>query len=196
MGNIYSVMNAIEFLGKKALLSSNAKDILESDAIILPGVGSFGRAIHALNESGLKEVISEFVLIKKRKILGICLGMQLLAQSSDEGGDHEGFGFIKSRVNRFNEGVNKKIPHIGFNEVAIPNQSNKLFLGIKNNSDFYFVHSYKLPDCGIAGEKFLCNYGGEQFIAAYEYENVFATQFHPENSQTNGIYDINNFLKA
>lgn len=196
MGNIYSVINAIEFLGKSALLSSSPSDILESDAIILPGVGSFSRAIHSLQESGLKEAISEFVLIKRKKILGICLGMQLLAQSSDEGGFHEGFGFIKSVVSRFNEGVGKKIPHIGFNEVSIPSQPNKLLSGIKNNSDFYFVHSYKLSDCDLDGTKFLCNYDGEKFIAAYEHENIFATQFHPEKSQTNGLYLINNFIKA
>jgi len=196
MGNIYSVINAIEFLGKNSILSSSANDILKADVIILPGVGSFGRAIKALKNSGLNEAISEFVLIKKRKILGICLGMQLLAESSEEGGFHDGLGFIKTSVNRFNEGINKKIPHIGFNEVAIPDEPNRLLSGIKNNSDFYFVHSYRLSDREIVGTKFLCNYGGEKFIAAYEHENIFATQFHPEKSQTNGLYLINNFLKA
>jgi glutamine amidotransferase len=194
MGNLYSIANVIEYLGRNVVVSSDRNILKNSDIVVLPGVGSFGRAIQALESTGLDDAIREYALIKKKKIIGICLGMQLLAQDSEEGGTFKGLDIIKTSVKRFQESSLKKIPHIGFNEVEIPTKGNILFDGIKNNSDFYFLHSYKLNDLNIDGYKALCTYGGERFIAAYEYNNIFATQFHPEKSQTNGLILFKNFL--
>lgn len=178
------------------MVSSDPTTVSEADALILPGVGSFRNAMQALEAQGLAKALREAVKGKKRKILGICLGMQLFAERGTEDGDCPGLGFIPGLVDRFSreELGPLKVPHIGFNHVSASPQS-RLFNGIISPADFYFVHSYRLLATALPGLPGLCHYGIE-FLAGYEHENIFATQFHPEKSQTNGLRLLSNFLAA
>jgi len=196
MGNLWSVVSALDFLGADPIISSNPAEITKADAILLPGVGSFRLAMQALVNKNLDEAIKEAVQIKQRKILGICLGFQMLAESSTEDGMTAGLGFIPTPVESFSvqELEGRKLPHIGFNRVSLSNSSS-LFDGFKAAEDFYFVHSYRLLAQALPGKKAICNYGTD-FLAAYEHENVFGVQFHPEKSQTNGLRLLANFLSA
>ena len=196
MGNLWSIVSALDFLGADPIISSNPAVIKKADAILLPGVGSFRLAMQTLTNKNLDEAIKEAVQIKQRKILGICLGFQMLAESSTEDGMTAGLGFIPTPVESFSvqELERRKLPHIGFNRVRLPNSSS-LFDGFKTEEDFYFVHSYRLLPQVLPGVKAICNYGID-FLAAYEHENVFGAQFHPEKSQTNGLRLLANFLSA
>ena len=196
MGNLWSVVSALDFLGADSIISSNPAEITKADAVLLPGVGSFRLAMQTLANKNLDEAIKEAVQIKQRKILGICLGFQMLAESSTEDGMTAGLGFIPTSVESFSvqELEGRKLPHIGFNRVKLPNSSS-LFDGFKTEEDFYFVHSYRLLPQVLPGVKAICNYGID-FLAAYEHENVFGAQFHPEKSQTNGLRLLANFLSA
>jgi len=196
MGNLWSVVSALDFLGAASIISSNPAEIKKADAILLPGVGSFRLAMQTLTNKNLDEAIKEAVQIRQRKILGICLGFQMLAESSTEDGMTAGLGFIPTLVESFSvqELEGRKLPHIGFNRVRLPNSS-FLFDGFETEEDFYFVHSYRLLPRVLPGVKAICSYGVD-FLAAYEYENVFGAQFHPEKSQTNGLRLLANFLSA
>ncbi len=196
IGNIWSVDSALRYLGAEPNVSGDPEIVAEADAIVLPGVGSFYKAMQALNKLGLTAALRESVLVRKRKILGICLGMQMMAERGVEDSECPGLGFIPGAVERFSheELGMLKLPHIGFNQVTSTPRS-KLFEGITPSVDFYFVHSYRLLTEGMPGELSICNYGIE-FLAAYEHENIFATQFHPEKSQTNGLRLLSNFLAA
>lgn len=196
IGNLWSVHSALGFIGADHVVSSDLATIASADALILPGVGSFRKAMAALRTTGIADALLEAVLVRQRKIMGICLGMQLFAESSTEDGISEGLGFIKGGVDRFlpEEVGLLKVPHIGFNHVTPPTHGD-LFRGISSPTDYYFIHSYRmLPSCR-SGHKALCKYGVE-FLAAYECENIFATQFHPEKSQTNGLKLLRNFVQA
>lgn len=194
INNTGSIINSLEYLGVKYEVTSNPNIIKNFKKIILPGVGSFKSAMNFLQKKKLDLAICDAVLNKKVKILGICLGMQLLGQSSTEFGYSRGLGLIKSKaISWINNKKNfSKNIHIGFNSV---NKNNKslLFYNIKNNSDFYFVHSYYMTfdtlDYGIKSYSFFNN----KFLSAFEYNNIFATQFHPEKSQKNGLKLLNNF---
>lgn len=191
MGNIYSVQSALNFLGFESEYSDDPEKILNADKIILPGVGSFRRAMENIISKGLEDTINETVQIKGKPILGICLGMQLLGTSSTEDGFTKGLALFDGIVERFSDKYDLKIPHIGYNEIN-PSIGSVLFQNLDAGSDFYFVHSYRMMTqitTGIA----TCNYG-ERFIAAFEQKNVFGTQFHPEKSQTNGLILLKNFL--
>lgn len=194
MGNLWSVISALKYLGCDVSVSSHPTEITKADALILPGVGSFRKAMNALSETGLDQAIIDVVQVKGRKVLGICLGMQLLGLSSSEDGQTSGLGLIKSEASKFTEAeVNgKKIPHVGFDSVFSQSNS-QLFKGLSPVADFYFVHSYRMLPVSENGTSSVCNYGVE-FLAAYEHDNVFATQFHPEKSQTNGLLLLKNFL--
>jgi glutamine amidotransferase len=148
----------------------------------------------ALKKGRLDEAIKEAVSIRKRKILGICLGLQMLASSSTEDGMTSGLNYIPGVVERFSldELRGQKLPHVGFNKVSMPN-SNGLFKGLAQESYFYFVHSYRLLPQNLPGDVAQSNYGID-FVAAYQHENVFAAQFHPEKSQTNGLRLLDNFI--
>jgi glutamine amidotransferase len=148
----------------------------------------------AIKNLGLDDAILEAVKIKERKILGICLGMQIMANSGVEGGSTEGLGLISATVERFNLPVDSslKIPHIGFNGVC-SGDKNLLFKRLPPIADFYFVHSYRVLSPGLPGTHAICSYG-EDFLAAFECDNIYATQFHPEKSQTNGLLLLENFL--
>ena len=196
VGNLWSVVSALDFLGADPVISSNPAEIINADSVLLPGVGSFRLAMQSLIEKNLDEALKEAVQIRQRKILGICLGFQLMALSSTEDGMTAGLGFIPAPVESFSalELEGRKLPHIGFNEIRLP-ESSFLFDGFKASDDFYFVHSYRLLAQALPGKKAICNYGID-FLAAYEYENVFGAQFHPEKSQTNGLRFLANFLRA
>lgn len=193
MGNIWSVASALKYLGYKSTVTSNITQITNSDCLILPGVGSFRKAMVSIENLELDKAICAAVG-SGIKLLGICLGMHLLGTSSTEDGYYKGLGLIPNSVEKFtkDETGDLKIPHIGFNAVEHPNDS-VLFQGVSKKSDFYFVHSYRmLPQS--PEESILCRYG-IKFLAGYENKNIFATQFHPEKSQTNGLLVLRNFLE-
>lgn len=196
MGNIWSVKSALEFLNCKVNVSSDPRLIVDAEAMILPGVGSFRKAMHAIRRLNLEDAILEAVVDRKTKILGICLGMQLMAIKSTEDGETQGLRLISTDVDEFspNEVGHLKVPHVGFNQVNILNDST-LFHGISGNHDFYFVHSFRMLPSDLHGVLTTCKYGID-FLAAYENKNIFATQFHPEKSQTNGLKLLANFLRA
>jgi glutamine amidotransferase len=193
MGNLWSVQSALSYLGANAEITDQPTAIANAECLILPGVGSFNKAMGRLNSSGLSHAILEAVLVRKRKILGICLGMQLMAEHGTEDGDCAGLGLISGVVERFSESDLKdnKLPHIGFNWVTFDSGS-PLISGLGSGADFYFVHSYRLAS-GNASASAVCRYG-DDFTAAVERGNIYATQFHPEKSQTNGLKLLNNFL--
>ena len=194
VGNIWSVQSALRFLGCTSTISSDPDEIASADTLLLPGVGSFRKAMLALQKQGMDQAIIEAGQTRGSKILGICLGMQLMGSSSSEDGDTVGLGLIQGDVDKFTPqeiGTNK-IPHIGFDLVCSQPDA-RLFRGLPQSTDFYFVHSYRMLPTGLSGKTATCNYGVE-FLSAYEQDNIFATQFHLEKSQTNGLILLNNFL--
>ena len=195
MGNIWSVSSAFEYLGCKVRVSSDKQVIRDGEALVLPGVGSFKLAMEKLCELELDEVIKNSVNVDGVKILGICLGMQLLGKLGTENGISRGLDLLPLEIGEFkSENLGIKIPHIGFNQV-LSNEDSILFNGLPRNSDFYFVHSFRmLPQLSVG--KSATTFYGEKFLAAYEHRNVFGTQFHPEKSQTNGLTLLQNFIGA
>lgn len=194
MGNIWSVLSALRYLGCNPMVSGDPSEIARAESLLLPGVGSFRKAMIALRDTGLDQAILEAVQTKGSKILGICLGMQLMGTRGSEDGDTPGLGLIANPVDMFTTqeiGANK-IPHIGF-DVVRSTPDARLFRGLPDAADFYFVHSYRMLPEGLSGKTATCMYGTE-FLAAYEQENIYATQFHPEKSQTNGLMLLKNFL--
>ena len=195
VGNIWSIKSALDYLNYEYEICNNPDQLSQSGKIILPGVGSFRKAMVSLKSNGMDLAIKDAVLSKGTKILGICLGMQLLAKHSIEDGHTEGLGLIPTEVKRFETTIHNKlkVPHMGFNKVFFQNNC-KLFNGIKNSSYFYFVHSYYLLPKNEMINYSICNYD-KNFLATYEKDNIFGAQFHPEKSQTNGLLLLNNFIK-
>ncbi|MDE0973574.1 MAG: imidazole glycerol phosphate synthase subunit HisH [Candidatus Nanopelagicales bacterium] len=196
LSNTGSVLNAFQYLGAKTEVTGDPKSVLSAEVIVLPGVGSYRQAMERLRESELGDAITASAQDKGNKILGICLGMQLLGRSGTEDGITAGLDIIPADVAVFTspEVRRRKIPHVGFNSVR-PAVGSVLFEGLPQNPDFYFVHSYRMMPEGLTNTTSLCNYGTD-FVAAYEHENIFATQFHPEKSQVNGLQLLKNFLEA
>lgn len=192
MGNIKSIESTLKYCGvDQVIVSSEYKDFITADKIILPGVGSFGNAMVAIKKRKIDIYINEFAVNAQKPILGICLGMQLMGLSSDENGLNNGLGLVDAQVRRFNE-VNLKIPHVGFNQVEIKHAS-KLFYGLNSSHpDFYFTHSYRMLSESNINQSY-CIYG-EKFVAAFEIGNIAGVQFHPELSQFNGIKLLKNFI--
>jgi imidazole glycerol-phosphate synthase subunit HisH len=195
-GNLWSVKNALIYLGFIPEITSDPEKIIFSNKLILPGVGSFAKAMQAIKKNKIDEAIIEAVSNRRVPILGICLGMQILGLGGTEESITKGIGLIPTRVEPFNKDIlnDLKTPHIGFNTV-LSHPKSILFNGIGSRADFYFVHSYRMLSKGIEGHNGTCLYG-EDFMACYENENIFATQFHPEKSQTNGLIMLNNFLTS
>lgn len=195
MGNLFSIQSAIHYLGVESTISSDPKIISSAGKLILPGVGSFYKAMANLKAGNLIEIINESVNKRRTPILGICLGMQLLGLSSTEDGVSDGFGFVACPVERFNDKAcaDLKIPHVGFDTVSITGKS-KLFEGLGPEADFYFTHSYRMVFAGQPYAIGVCSHG-EPFIAAFEKEHICGAQFHPEKSQTNGLLLLKNFFK-
>lgn len=192
MGNIKSIIGALKFIGVDDIaVSYEYEKLKNADKLILPGVGSFSQAMTTIREMHLEEYLSDLVMLNKKPILGICLGMQLMGISSTENGQNTGLGFVDGIVTKMNS-LNLKIPHVGFNQVVIDSNL-KLYGGMKGNLDFYFTHSYKMNSQKFINQCF-CEYG-ENFIASYEVGNIAGVQFHPELSQHNGLRLLKNFIE-
>ncbi|MGB9661107.1 MAG: imidazole glycerol phosphate synthase subunit HisH [Moorellaceae bacterium] len=188
MGNLLSVQKALEALGFPAVITDKPEEVQAAPGVILPGVGAFGDAMAALKKCGMQEAIEE-VCRRGTPFLGICLGMQLLFEQSEEGGLNPGLSLLKGQVKRLPAGV--KVPHMGWNQVSFCRPS-PLFKGLPEGSFFYFVHSYHV----VAGEPEMVvaetEYGG-RVVAAVQMENIFGVQFHPEKSSTLGLKVLGNF---
>lgn len=192
MGNIRSIFGALTYLGINEIsVSADYTELQKADKIILPGVGSFAKAMISIVERNIDFYLQELIQHKKKPILGICLGMQLLGLSSTEEGENKGLGFIKGEVNKLKNSM-VKVPHVGFNQVR-KNYNSRLYYGLADNLDFYFTHSYKMESNAHINQS-ICNYG-EDFIASYELENIAGVQFHPELSQHNGLNLLKNFIE-
>ncbi|MGB7512260.1 MAG: imidazole glycerol phosphate synthase subunit HisH [Pelodictyon phaeoclathratiforme] len=189
-GNLRSVLKAFDYIGVKAIVSSDPAKLAGYKKVILPGVGAFGSATESLNASGFTGALLEHV-DKGGQLLGICLGMQLLLTDSEEMGAHNGLDLIPGRVLRFRSETDK-IPQIGWNSVDQQKEST-LFRGIEDHSFFYFVHSYYCdPICSddVAATTW---FAGKNFCSAIEKNGIFAVQFHPEKSSDAGLQVLKNF---
>ncbi len=199
-GNLRSAAKALEAaanninLNSKIEITSDPKKIIQSDKIVLPGQGSFRDCYLGIKKiPELNETLNEFVLEKKKPILGICVGMQLFAKTGYESQETKGFGWIDAEVRKINNMDKKlKLPHMGWNEIELKKDCS-IFSNIKNKSHVYFIHSYefitKKKECVVA----TTNYGNS-IIASVVKENIVGTQFHPEKSQKNGLIILENFL--
>lgn len=191
-GNIKSVEKAVAFLGHEAVLTRDRDKILAADHVILPGVGAFGDAMEKLHRYGLISVIRE-TADKKIPFLGICLGLQLMFESSEEAPGVEGLGLLPGKILRIPDGEGLKIPHIGWNSLSFPNPG-RLFRGIDEGAYVYFVHSYYLRADDPQIVKASTEYG-TMIHASVERDNLFACQFHPEKSSETGLKILQNFLE-
>jgi len=200
-GNLKSAAKALETAANnisvksKIIVTSDPEVIKKSNKVILPGQGSFRDCYLGIKKiSGLENALNEFVLVKKKPIFGICVGMQLFAKIGYESQETKGFGWIDAAVKKINN-INKtlKLPHMGWNQIEFKKDF-ALLSGLENKSHMYFVHSYELTtkqkDCIVATTSY-----GNQIIVAVAKENIFGTQFHPEKSQKNGLKILENFLK-
>ncbi len=190
-GNIRSVEKAVRYLGKEVTVTSEPEEILAADRVILPGVGAFGDAMKRLHAMGLVEVIRQ-AADRGTPFLGICLGLQLLFEKSEESPGVPGLGLLRGEILRLPELPGLKVPHIGWNSLKYPNPG-RLFRGIPDDSCVYFVHSYylKAQDEGIVTAT--TEYG-TLVHASVESGNLFACQFHPEKSSETGLTILENFL--
>lgn len=194
MGNIKSLENALDFLGCKSCVTNKAEIILSADKIILPGVGAFDLAMKNLQKLNLIETLNQAVFEENIPILGICLGMQILADTGEENGPTDGLGWINGSVRHFSFSDSKlRIPHVGFNSIRFENKSPNLFNGLANGADFYFVHSYHMICERDSDVSSWTNYG-EKFVSSVQKGNIFGVQFHPEKSQSNGLTILKNFI--
>ena len=199
-GNLRSVAKALEAaaensnINSKIIVTSDVKLIKQSDKIVLPGQGSFRDCYLGIKKiSGLHEALNELVLVKKKPILGICVGMQLFAKTGYESQETKGFGWVDGEVKKINN-INKKIklPHTGWNQIELKNDC-FLFSNIKNKSHFYFIHSYEFITKEKEHVTATTNYNSS-IIASIVKDNIVGTQFHPEKSQKNGLVILENFL--
>ena len=191
-GNLKSVEKALKFLGQESIVTRDRKEILAADKVILPGVGAFGVAMENLKKYELDKVIKE-VVEKKTPFLGICLGLQLLFEGSEESSGVEGLHILDGEIVKIPEAPGLKIPHIGWNSLLLQNDG-RLFQGIPQETFVYFVHSFYLKAKEERIVKAVTEYG-VRIHASVEKENVFACQFHPEKSSSIGLKMLENFAK-
>ncbi len=198
MGNLRSVQKALEHVGQSAVVTSDPDQLAGADKLILPGVGAFGDAIREIRLRHLDQPIVDAIQAGK-PFLGICLGLQLLFETGYEGrqgqsSGHAGLGVLPGTVERFENSAERKVPHMGWNQVHIEQPACPLLEGVPTTAHFYFVHSYYAApardgDCWLS-----CDYG-LRFCASVWRDNLFATQFHPEKSQTDGLQMLKNFAE-
>ena len=194
LGNLHSVLGAVRKVGYDAVITNKKIEIQNADRLILPGVGAYADGMRNLKKLNLIESLEELVNLKKKPILGICLGFQLMAKESFEFGHHKGLGWIDASVEKFKfEDKKVRVPHVGWNDL-LKHRDTILWDGIPTDTIFYYVHSYYV-NCKnenvITGK---CRYGIE-FVSAIQKQNIFATQFHPEKSQFYGLKIIKNFIE-
>ena len=200
LGNLFSVKHACLQFGVEANVSSDPKDLLGADAALLPGVGAFSRAMDNLSQTGLVEAIGEFVK-SGRPLFGICLGLQLLFDTSEEFGNSKGLGIVKGKIKKFPQaspqGKPLRVPFIGWNEIseANSNWADSPLDGLSKGEMMYFVHSfYAIPDETNVALSFT-NYCGIEYCSSIQCDNVFATQFHPEKSGKSGLQIYSNWFR-
>jgi glutamine amidotransferase len=184
MGNLRSVQKGIERVGGEAKISSDPGEIARADKLILPGVGAFGDAMAEIRRRDLATPIRDFI-DSRRPFLGICLGLQLLFEQSYEHGQHEGLGVLRGDVVRFDLPPSFKVPHMGWNTISKQSEA-PILGGTPNGTHFYFVHSFYVRPTDPTVVSLECDYGGK-FCAMVWRDNLFATQFHPEKSQQDGL---------
>ena len=189
MGNVASVQKALNALHLKSVITDDHQMISDSDFIILPGVGSFKQGMNNLKEKNLDQLLTDLVINKHHKFLGICLGMQLIAEFGNEPERCDGLGWIKGEVKKI-ESDTLRIPHMGWNDIEImnPNYYNEI-----NSKDFYFIHSYHfVPSDESVVDSYVVY--GSKLVASVQLKNIFATQFHPEKSQESGLKLLKNYF--
>ena len=191
-GNIRSVEKALQYLGQEVTITRQGEEILAADKVILPGVGSFGDAMEKIRQYDLEDVIRR-VAEQKTPFLGICLGLQLLFEQSEESPGARGVGLLKGQILRIPEGEGRKIPHMGWNSLSLQNEG-RLFRGIPDGAYVYFVHSYYLKAADEKIVKASAEYG-ISIHASVEQDNIFACQFHPEKSGDTGLQILKNFIE-
>lgn len=193
MGNLLSVYNAFDYLGADVKICNHPEEIKHADRIVIPGVGAFKDCIEKITNTGFLNALNEEVIVKAKPTLGICLGMQVMAKKSFEGGEHKGLGWFDAEVVRLTPNDEQlRVPNIGWNTIDY-NREIALFKGLPLNPDFYLVHSFYMK----ANDK-------SDIVATYDYtypvtaavlkDNIFATQFHPEKSQDYGLQLLDNFI--
>ena len=192
IGNLLSVQNMFKYLGLNSRISNSIEDIRNADKLVLPGVGHFKTGMENLIHSNLLETLSEEVLIKKKPILGICLGMQLMTKHSEEG-DCNGLSWLDATTRKFQIIDTLKVPHMGWNDVHYKKDS-KLTEDFSADPRYYFVHSYQVQ-CNQEADVLGTTTYGYEFVAAFEHENIYGVQFHPEKSHKYGMELLRNFNK-
>ncbi len=192
MGNIHSVKKALQAQGAKVIVTNNPEEIKKAEKIVLPGVGAFDDAVMELEKQNLVSVIKESIENKK-PFLGICLGMQLLFETSQEAKTKKGLGILKGKVIKFEAKKGLKVPHMGWNQLKL-SQNCALLKGIPENSNVYFCHSYYPDPKDKNVISATCNYGLD-FAAVVAQDNVYGAQFHPEKSQALGLMMLKNFVE-
>lgn len=190
-GNVKSVYNLFESIVKSVIVSNDPKEILQASHLVLPGVGAFGSAMRKIRESIPLAELEEAVLSKKRPFLGICVGMQVLAESGMEFGEHRGLGWIPGTVEKLTA-LGAPLPHIGWNNIS-PKRQSPLLIDLGPEPDFYFVHSFVFHATDPGNVLATSEYG-EEFCSVIQSDNIYGVQFHPEKSQKAGIQLVNNFL--
>ena len=191
-GNLHSVQNALKYLGAENFVSDDSEKILSADKVILPGVGAFGDAMSALNEKNLVDTVKMAVKMGK-PVLGICLGMQLFFDESEESPGVSGLGILKGKFKKIPKVSDIKIPHMGWNSLQMP-KSSRIFHDIGDEPYVYFVHSYYLEPENEEDVSAYATYGKKIAVAA-EKDNIFLTQFHPEKSGDIGLKILKNFIE-
>jgi glutamine amidotransferase len=191
VGNTHSVGNALTRLGYRHTITRARDQLVAADVLVLPGVGAFGPAMATLKTEGLADTLGELVMTRRKPILGICLGMQLMAIDSEENGLHAGLGWIPGHVRRLHVPAGLSVPHVGWSDVRVSVRQ-PLFDRTGEAPTFYFDHSYHF-DCDERYRAAVCDYGGP-VTAAVQADNLFAVQFHPEKSQASGLKLLRGFF--
>ncbi len=191
LGNLASVKNMIKKVGGSSVISSDHEEINATEKLVLPGVGHFKKGMENLKESGLYEVVNKKVVEDKTPILGICLGMQLMTSHSEEG-DVDGFGWIDAQTTKFSfDDPSVKVPNIGWNEI---NYAKDSVFNTDEQQRYYFVHSYKVSCNNQSDVLATANYGGLDYVCAFQKENIVGMQYHPEKSHRFGMEVFKKFL--
>ncbi len=195
VGNIFAFQNVYKRLDIPTKIAKSSQDLIDAEKLVLPGVGSFDYAMNQLNISGMREKLDELVLVKKIPVIGICVGMQIMGNRSDEG-ELEGLNWIDSEILKFDGRLinqRTKLPHMGWNDV-IPVKNHPLFIGLEEDAIFYFLHSFYFK-CNNPEESIAVSDYGISFSSAVNRENIFGIQFHPEKSHQFGEKLLNNFAR-